>query len=142
MDILGIDNVIFTVGDLNQAAAFYEKLGFPVKFRLDSLGVCVLSVGFELPGLVLRKADVSVAPLDPERARLWVEVPDSRKTLKELEKEGVALLREPLKLPTGLLVEVADPWGNVVGFTDHLAMPQFGRLGTRKKTAPKAGKKK
>src|SRR5258708_6577299 len=123
MDILGIDNIIFTVGDLNQAVAFYEKLGFPVKFRLDALDICVMAVGFELPGLVLKRVEVPAAPQNPERARVWVEVPDTQKSLAEIRKQGIALVREPIQLPTGLLVEVADPWGNIIGFTDHLSLP-------------------
>jgi catechol 2,3-dioxygenase-like lactoylglutathione lyase family enzyme len=147
MDILGIDNVIFTVGDLNEAVAFYEKLGFPLKFRLDALGICVMTVGFELPGLVLKKSDIPAGSLNPERARFWVEVPDTQKSLVELKELGIALSREPLKLPTGLLIEVADRWGNVVGFTDHLAHPDSGRKAKTKnlnKTAlqKKKGKKK
>lgn len=142
MDILGIDNVIFTVGDLNRAAAFYERIGFPVRFRLDALDICILSVGFELPGLILKKAEVTESRLNPERARFWVEVPDTQKTLKELTKKGIDLLREPLQLPTGLLVEVADPWGNVVGFTDHLSMPEMGRKKAGKNTGRSRNKKR
>jgi predicted enzyme related to lactoylglutathione lyase len=141
MDVLGIDNIIFTVGDLNQAVSFYKKLGFLVKFRLDALDICVMSVGFELPGLVLKKEDIPTQRLVPERARFWVEVPDTQRSLEELRKSGITLVREPQKLPTGLLVEVADPWGNVVGFTDHLAHPQYGRLAGKKKTKPKNARK-
>lgn len=147
MDILGFDNVIFTVGDLSQGASFYEKLGFRVKFRLDALDICVLSVGFELPGLVLKRMDIRPGFLNPERARFWVEVPDTQKVLEELKQAGIPLLRPPIQLPTGLLVEVADPWGNVVGYTDHLLMPHTGRFKAvkkdgRKKPKAKKGKKK
>ena len=40
---------------------------------------------------------------------------------------GVALLGEPRELRTGWLVEVADPWGNVVGLTDYLLAPERAR---------------
>jgi predicted enzyme related to lactoylglutathione lyase len=139
MHILGIDNVIFTVGDLNRAVTFYEKLGFLVKFRLDALDICVMTVGFELPGLVLKREPIPAQPLIPERARFWVEVPDTQKSLEEIKKSGISLVRKPLKLPTGLLVEVADPWGNVVGFTDHLAHPESGRMGRVQKSKAKRG---
>ena len=109
MDILGVDNIIFTVGDLNTAVSFYEKLGFPVKFRLDALDICVMSIGFELPGLVLKRADNFVPASKEETARFWVEVPDTQKSLLELKKIGIKPIREPLNLPTGLLVEVATP---------------------------------
>ncbi len=137
MNILGIDNVIFTVGDLNRAVTFYEKLGFLVKFRLDALDICVMAVGFELPGLVLKKEDIPTQSLVPERARFWVEVPDTQRSLEVLKARGIDLVREPMKLPTGLLVEVADPWGNVVGFTDHLAHPESGRLVKAEKSRAK-----
>jgi hypothetical protein len=39
----------------------------------------------------------------------------------------VALLGEPRELRTGWLVEVADPWGNVVGLTDYLLAPERAR---------------
>ncbi len=142
MDILGFDNVIFTVGDLNQAVTFYEKLGFLVKFRLDALDICVMAVGFELPGLVLKKEDIPAQPLVPERARFWVEVPDTQRSLALLNERGIILVREPLKLPTGLLVEVADPWGNIVGFTDHLGHPESGRPVKAKKSKPKSVRNK
>jgi predicted enzyme related to lactoylglutathione lyase len=146
MDILGVDNIIFTVGDLNTAVSFYEKLGFPVKFRLDALDICVMSIGFELPGLVLKRADNFVPASKEETARFWVEVPDTQKSLLELKKIGIKPIREPLNLPTGLLVEVADPWGNIVGFMDHLFMPQTGRKGQKKKKGirriPKGQKRK
>ena len=79
----------------------------------------------------------------PERARFWVEVPDTQKPLEELGKLGVTPVREPLKLPIGLLVEVADLWGNVAGFTDHLAQPQLGGPVKPRKPKPRrlAGKK-
>jgi predicted enzyme related to lactoylglutathione lyase len=137
MDILGIDNVIFTVGDLNKAVTFYKKLGFLAKFRLDALDICVMAVGFESPGLVLKKENIPAQPLVPERARFWVEVPDTQRSLEVLKERGIDLVRAPLKLPTGLLVEVADPWGNVIGFTDHLAHPESGRPFKAKKSKAK-----
>jgi hypothetical protein len=39
----------------------------------------------------------------------------------------VGLLGEPRELRTGWLVEVADPWGNVVGLTDYLLAPERAR---------------
>jgi hypothetical protein len=32
-------------------------------------------------------------------------------------------------MPTGWLVEVMDPWENVIGFNDYHLQPQFGRMG-------------
>src|SRR4029453_16750963 len=55
--------------------------------------------------------------------RLWREVPAAGAAGKALAAAGVALLGEPRELRTGWLVEVADPWGNVVGLTDYLLAP-------------------
>jgi predicted enzyme related to lactoylglutathione lyase len=30
-------------------------------------------------------------------------------------------------IPTGWVVEVADPWGNVIGLTDYTGRPELGR---------------
>jgi hypothetical protein len=34
---------------------------------------------------------------------------------------------EPFELQTGWTVELADPWGNVVGLTDYTKRPELGR---------------
>jgi hypothetical protein len=36
-------------------------------------------------------------------------------------------LVEPFRLRTGWAAEYADPWGNVVGFTDYTREPAFAR---------------
>ncbi|MOA63125.1 hypothetical protein D3C78_1887470 [compost metagenome] len=46
---------------------------------------------------------------------------------KELESRGIALLAPPLQIGTGWVVEVADEWGNIIGFTDYLLRPELGR---------------
>jgi predicted enzyme related to lactoylglutathione lyase len=68
-------------------------------------------------------------PPGPPRSspRLWLEVPDARAAGKVLADAGLALLGEPRELRTGWLVEVADPWGNVVGLTDYLLAPERAR---------------
>ena len=40
---------------------------------------------------------------------------------------GVGDLDQPRELRTGWLVEVADPWGNVIGLTDYLLAPERAR---------------
>lgn len=37
------------------------------------------------------------------------------------------VLADPFQVATGWTVEVADPWGNVIGFTDYTRMPERGR---------------
>jgi len=44
-----------------------------------------------------------------------------------LAAAGVALLGEPRELRTGWVVEVADPWGNVIGLTDYRHTPERAR---------------
>src|SRR5258708_25041392 len=128
MEILGIDNVIFPVGGMQQAVEFYEKLGFKLKFRVDALDVSVMAIGSESPNLLLKKETLPVSKAAPDRVRLWVEVPDVRTAVNELKAHQIPLVTEPLRLPARWAIEIADPWGNVVGFADHVFQPQFGRV--------------
>jgi predicted enzyme related to lactoylglutathione lyase len=58
---------------------------------------------------------------------VWLEVPDARTAARELRSAGVELLDEPFSVATGWTVEVADPWGNVLGFTDYTKRPELAR---------------
>ena len=82
--------------------------------------------GDEEPGLLVRAGDVPLGPPRPS-PRLWLEVPDARAAGAALAAAGVALLGEPRELRTGWLVEVADPWGNVIGLTDYRNAPERAR---------------
>lgn len=127
LDVLGVDNVLIGVGDFDAALDFYAgSLGLPVKFQLPSLGVACFRLGREDPGLLLRVGAVH-AREPRETPRLWLEVRDARAAAAELERRGVALLGEPLEVGTGWTVEVADPWGNVVGLTDYTKDPTRAR---------------
>lgn len=109
--VLGVDNVLFAVGDLDEAVAFYTGLGLPLVFRLDE--IALFRLGKETPGLLVRTADA------PGGGRVWLEVPDAR---------ALSTVADPFRVATGWTAEVSDPWGNVVGFTDYTAMPERGRL--------------
>jgi predicted enzyme related to lactoylglutathione lyase len=125
--VLGLDNVLVDVGDLEVAKGFYAgRLGLGVKFDFPDAGVVGFRLGDEEAGLVVRAGDVAPGPPRPS-PRLWLEVPDARAAGKALADAGVALLGEPRELRTGWLVEVADPWGNVVGLTDYLLAPERAR---------------
>ena len=125
--VLGLDNVLLDVGDLEVAKGFYGgRLGLGVKFDFPDAGVVGFRLGDEEAGLVVRAGDVAPGPPRPS-PRLWLEVPDARAAGKALAAAGVALLGEPRELRTGWLVEVADPWGNVVGLTDYLLAPERAR---------------
>jgi predicted enzyme related to lactoylglutathione lyase len=109
------------------AKGFYAgRLGLGVKFDFPDAGVVGFRLGDEEAGLVVRAGDVAPGP-PRSSPRLWLEVPDARAAGKALARTGVALLGEARELRTGWLVEVADPWGNVVGLTDYLLAPERAR---------------
>ncbi|NUP24409.1 MAG: VOC family protein [Streptomyces sp.] len=127
-ELLGFDNVLLPVGDLGEAVRFYERAGFTVGFRLDEAGIAGLKVGGETPGILLRHEETLAHRSPPWLCpRLWLEVPDARAAARTLAEAGVAPLDEPISMATGWTVEIADPWGNVVGFTDYSKRPELGR---------------
>ncbi|MFI6939427.1 VOC family protein [Streptomyces sp. NPDC050418] len=127
LELLGFDNVLFPVGDLPEAVDFYERAGFPLDFRLDDAGIALFKVGRETPGLLLRQEDgLPQRPSGPWPARVWLEVPDARAAGRELAAAGLAV-EDPISASTGWTVELADPWGNIVGFTDYLKRPGLAR---------------
>jgi len=127
MEMLGIDNVVFTVGDISEAVEFYLKLGLRLQFRSEQAGAAVMVISEEHPNLLLLKGEDKKGGL--EHPRLWVEVKDARTATSELKEKGFQFAREPFLIPTGWLAEVVDPWGNIIGFNDYHLQPQFGRMG-------------
>jgi predicted enzyme related to lactoylglutathione lyase len=124
--VRGIDNVLFTVGDLDTAVDFYAgQLCLPLAFRMDGSGIALFRLGDEPPGLLVRQGPVTGAGEGLQR--LWLEVADARATAKALADASVTILTEPFSTATGWTVEIADPWGNVVGFADYTTMPERGR---------------
>ncbi|MFI2643069.1 VOC family protein [Streptomyces sp. NPDC018610] len=127
-ELLGFDNVLLPVGDLDEAVRFYGRAGFEVAFRLDEAGIALLKVGGETPGILLRTEEALGHRTPPwPSPRLWLEVPDARAAARELTRAQIALLDEPAAVATGWTVEIADPWGNVLGFTDYTKRPELGR---------------
>ncbi|MFJ6574196.1 VOC family protein [Streptomyces sp. NPDC091292] len=127
-DLLGFDNVLFPVGDLGEAVAFYERAGFPLAFRIDEVGIALVKVGAETPGVLLRVEEgVAHRPPPWPAARVWLEVRDARAKARALAAAGVPPVDPPFSVSTGWVVEVADPWGNVVGFTDYSKRPELAR---------------
>jgi predicted enzyme related to lactoylglutathione lyase len=125
IDIRGIDNVLFPIGDLDAAVRFYaDMLGLPLVFRLDGPGVALFRLGPEAPGLLIRRDEHPGGTTGP---RVWLEVDDAREAAQALAQAGVEPLGPPFAVATGWTVEIADPWGNVVGFTDYTSMPERGR---------------
>jgi predicted enzyme related to lactoylglutathione lyase len=127
-ELLGFDNVLLPVGDLAEAVGFYERAGFTVGFRLDEAGIALLKVGGETPGVLLRQEEgLGHRPPPWPSPRVWLEVPDARRAAQHLTAAGVALLDPPFSVATGWTVEIADPWGNVIGFTDYSKRPELAR---------------
>jgi predicted enzyme related to lactoylglutathione lyase len=113
------------VADLNEGTRYYENLGFQVQFRSNELGVTVFLLGEDFPKLLV----TTEAPPVPGTgaSRLWLEVADVKAVLPKLKAKTAQFVREPLIIATGWLVETADPWGNVMGFRDYTAQPDYGR---------------
>jgi predicted enzyme related to lactoylglutathione lyase len=128
-DVLGVDNIMLSVGDLEQARAFYETtLGLPVKFAVPQAGVVGYRLGPEEPGLMIRVQ--ALAPSPPrDTPRIWLEVKDARAAAAALRQKGARVLGQPMEILTGWAVELADPWGNVLGLTDYVKDPGKGRRG-------------
>ncbi|MFC7307343.1 VOC family protein [Streptomyces monticola] len=130
LSLLGFDNILLPVGDLGEAVDFYERAGFPLAFRLDEAGIAILKVGDETPGVLLRQEDgLSPRPPGAWSPRIWLEVEDARATAGHLAGAGFAP-DPPFSVSTGWTVELADPWGNIVGFTDYLKRPSLARKAT------------
>lgn len=127
-ELLGFDNVLLPVGDLAEAVAFYERAGFGITARLDEAGIAVLRVGAETPGLLLRVEEaLGHRPPPWASPRVWLEVPDAKAAARALTAAGVTPLDAPVSVATGWTVEIADPWGNVIGFTDYRKRPELAR---------------
>ncbi|WP_075733199.1 VOC family protein [Streptomyces acidiscabies] len=127
-ELLGFDNVLLPVGNLAEAVGFYERAGFAVGFRFDEGGIASLQVGPETPGILLREEEALAHRPPPWGcARVWMEVPDARAVARRLTAAGVAAIDKPASVATGWTVEIADPWGNVVGFTDYTKRPELAR---------------
>ena len=127
IQVLGVDNIMLSIGDFAAARAFYEGvLGLPVKFAIERAGIIAYRLGNEEPGLFLRVQEIEPSPARAT-PRIWLEVPDARVAAQTLLTHNVALLKEPFEVATGWVVEIADPWGNVIGLTDYVKDPARGR---------------
>ncbi|MFE6828230.1 VOC family protein [Streptomyces sp. NPDC057690] len=127
-ELLGFDNLLLPVGDLGEAVDFYERAGFTVGLRFDEAGIALLKVGGETPGVLLRHEEaLGHRPPPWPSPRVWLEVPDARAAERRLTEAGITPLDPPFSTSTGWTVEIADPWGNVLGFTDYLKRPELAR---------------
>ena len=123
MKLLGMDNVMLEVGDLDEAVEHYSRLGFTPRFRLADPPIALFGIGDERPGLLVR---VSTEP-QRGRGRFWVEVTDAHVARNALLGAGVQAVGEVFPTATGRTVEVTDQWHNVVGFADYAFRPEAAR---------------
>ena len=127
LEVLGVDNVLVAVGDFEVAVDFYAgSLGLPVRFQLPHLGIACFRLGAEEAGLLVRAGAVHPSEAR-ETPRVWLEVRDARAAEADLRERDVAILEGPFEVATGWTVEVADPWGNVIGLTDYTKDPSRAR---------------
>ncbi len=127
MNILGIDNIIVDATDLDAARHFYGTvLGLIEKYAFPERGLVGYSIGTEAPGLVIR-ASAERRPDSGSGLRVWLEVKDARATVTELKSFGVSPLGPALRVGTGWVIEVADPFGNVIGLVDYTTDPDLAR---------------
>lgn len=59
LEVLGVDNVMFSVGELEAALEFYgQRLGLPLKFQVTNVGIAAFRLGTEEPGLLVSARDM------------------------------------------------------------------------------------
>lgn len=119
MKLLGIDNVFFEVAELEAAIAFYQKLGFPLKFKIPQLPGALLKIGEEEPGLILHQVAA------PKPSKIWIEIENAhlaKDLCEKLHIKGILL-----ETATGLTYEIEDPWKNKLGFADYSKKPGLAR---------------
>src|SRR2546422_5650244 len=115
LEVLGVDNVMLAVGDLEQARTFYEStLGLPVKFAVPQAGGVGYRLGGGEPGVMIRgQAMTPSPPRDPPR--IWLEVKDARAAAAALRSRGGQILGAPLEIVTRWAGEPGEPWGEGPG---------------------------
>jgi predicted enzyme related to lactoylglutathione lyase len=124
--LLGVDNLLFAVGNLERALAFYrDQLGLPVKFAFPEVGIVGFRLGADHSGLILRQQEGLPEAAPRPTPRAWLVVADARAADAALRAAGLTPLAPPFAVRTGWTVEVADPWGNVLGLTDYTSAPQI-----------------
>jgi lactoylglutathione lyase len=108
--------------DVEAVAAFYTRLGFDERVRLDSPDGAAGFIGLERDGaeVAITTEDsprllAGVEPGPGPRHELFVYVEDVDGTTATLRDAGTAIVREPADMPWGERVGwVADPEGNLV----------------------------
>lgn len=129
MNILGIDNIVIDVSDLDQARHFYGTiLGLTERYAFPDRGVIGYRIGEEQPGLIVRTRSTAnhAGGCGPQ---IWLEVKNAADAAGHLATRGAVPLGPAIKIKTGWVIEVADPFGNVIGLADYTAAPDLARNG-------------
>ena len=116
--------------DVEAMAAFYERLGFQMHFRLPDEGVpgyVGMRRGASELAITTVESPRTLAGVEPlgggPRFELFVYVDDVDGTIAALRRAGITVLRDAVDMPWGERVGfVADPEGNPVS----LAQPTSG----------------
>ncbi len=102
IDVRGIDNVLFAVGNLGEAERFYGGLlGLVAAFAFREAGIVGYRLGEEEPGLMIREQPHLAPGPARETPRLWPEVPDARASADALADAGVRPLDRPQRCAPG-----------------------------------------
>lgn len=108
-----IDNVMYRVSDLDEAARFYaDVLGLRQIWRDDRVG----QIGFVFPeggSEVVIHNDPGIP--NPDFSFL---VDDARGFCAHYARQGYAVVREPFQVRCGWFAVLADPDGNAISIVD------------------------
>ena len=110
MKVLGLDHIHFTVRDLEEALAFYKKLGFKLERRLDHDGESA-QLRISLGGVVI---DIHLAKTveNPGYNHFAVSVEEMDAAVKELRDQSFKVDRPFDVAATGRrLATIRDPSG-------------------------------
>jgi len=105
--IAGIYMLILMESTLEEAVAFYQKIGFKQLFHLKDRWA-ELAAGNVRIGL----CPTSQPPMDM-RTGIVLEVSDL-KTFYQTMKEQITFLQEPTEAVHGIMVSIKDPGGNII----------------------------
>ena len=115
------DNFFLPVNNMEEAKQYYgEVLGLEVKFDFSQQGMVAFHVGEEEPAIILKDQ----AMFKEVKPAIWIEVENVSEAYEDMKKKGVLFLSNPFRIRTGYAVEFEDPFGNRLGITDYLEVPE------------------
>ncbi|CAG68099.1 MULTISPECIES: VOC family protein [Acinetobacter] len=113
---MNYDNFFYPAEDLDESKKFYnEVLELPIKFDFSQKGMIAFNVGNEEAAIIIKDKQ-KFPDIQPS---VWIEVENVQTTYEKLLKKNVKFRSKPFKIPTGWVVELYDPSGNIIGITDY-----------------------